>query len=97
MTYDSMKVRYIRVRNDAVNQLKISGFTKEQTRAILDSIYAVDEIIKKTYDLRTLPNYIADLIFLDSRAAMKTYDEQRLLESLSSNDLFIHSAELRLA
>jgi hypothetical protein len=97
MTYDGLKVRYIRIRNDFVNQLKAKNLPDIHIRHFLDSIYAIDEIVKKTYELKTLPSVVADFIFLDARATQKAYTNQRLLEELSSNELFIHSAELRLA
>lgn len=97
MTYDDLKTRYLRVRNDIINQLKLKEISEEHTREFLNSIYEIDRVLKETFDLRKLSIVVADFIFLDARATQKAYTNQRLLEELSSNELFIHSAELRLA
>ena len=96
-TYDKLKMRYLRVRADAIDQLKLSTLKKEKIRELLDAIYALDSVIKETAVVKTLPAMIANFIFSGARQADKSITDQQLMESLASNDLFIHAAELRQA
>jgi len=95
-TYDKLKQRYIRVRLDAIDQLKSPRLKKDQIRATLDSIYAMDEVIKETANLKLLPAYISNFIFSGARKADNSITDQQLMEALASNDLFVQAAELRL-
>ena len=63
---------------------------------MLENIYAIDEAIKSTSVVRTLPAIISNFIFSGARQAVSSIKEQQLLEVLASNDLFVKSAELRL-
>lgn len=94
-TYDKLKQRYVRIRQDAIDQLKNTKLKKDVVRGLLDSIYAVDDMVKSTIQVKTLPEVIANFIFSGARAAEKSITEQQLMEAVASNDLFINAAELR--
>ena len=96
-TYDKLKNRYLRMRQDIVDQLKDIKMNKTKVRELLDMLYAVDTCVKETSVVKTLPAYIANFIYSGARTAEKSITDQQLLEALASNDLFIHSAELRTA
>lgn len=94
-TYDELKIRYKRVRNEAVNRLKDLNCPTEVVRPILDDIYFMDKIISETYRVSLASEKIANFIFKSAKDAKASVDEQQLLEDLAMNDLFIASAELR--
>lgn len=96
-TYDKLKLRYLRIRADAIDQLKNTQLKKDKVRDILDAVYAMDLSIKETAVMKTLPSYIANFVFSGARQADSSITDQQLMESLASNDLFIQAAELRQA
>lgn len=95
-TYDDLKIRYLRVRQDIIDQLKEIKDDKEVVKQMLDNIYTIDEAVKSTSVVRTVPAIISNFIFSGARQAVSSIKEQQLLEALASNDLFVKSAELRL-
>lgn len=95
-TYDDLKIRYLRVRQDIVDQLKEIKDDKEVVKQMLENIYTIDEAIKSTSVVRILPAIISNFIFSGARQAVSSIKEQQLFEALASNDLFVKSAELRL-
>lgn len=95
-TYDDLKIRYLRVRQDIIDQLKEIKDDKEVVKQMLDNIYTIDEAVKSTTIVRTFPAIVSNFIFSGARQAVKSIHEQQLLEALASNDLFVKSAELRL-
>lgn len=94
-TYDKLKLRYLRVRNDMVTQLKNTGLPKETVKDLIEMIYDVDVTIKETSEVKTLPNYISNFLFTGARKTASSIDEQQVMEALGANDLFLKSAELR--
>lgn len=94
-TYDKLKFRYLRIRQDVVDQLKDPGMNRKTAEENLKTIYALDEIVRNTKEVRTLSMFLANLLSSKSREARKSITEQQLLEALASNDLFVKSAELR--
>lgn len=94
-TYDKLKVRYLRIRQDAVSQLKSPSLDKQHAKALLDTIYAIDDSIKLTSDVKTLPQVVANIAFANARRADQSITDQQLMEQLSANDLFVQAAEFR--
>lgn len=94
-TYDKLKIRYMRIRQDAIDQLKNTKLKKEKIQDLLDNIYTLDTIIRETAVVTTLPGMISNFIFSGARHAEKSITDQQLMEALASNDLFLQSAEFR--
>lgn len=94
-TYDKLKDRYIRIRQDTVDQLKERDLPANVIKEMLEAIYDLDEIIKNTAEHRGLLNRLSNLIFSNNREALASIEAQKLLESLASNDLFVASAKLQ--
>lgn len=94
-TYDKLKDRYIRIRQDLIEQLKDRSLNQALVKNMLESIYALDSVIKETGVHRGLLNRFSNLIFSTNREALASIEAQKLLESLASNDLFVAAAELR--
>lgn len=95
-TYDSLKQRYLRVRQDVIDQLKQTTLNKDKVQDLLNAVYVMDDAIKNTVSFRSLGTTVANFLFSGSRKASQSIDDQQLLEAMASNDLFIQSAELRL-
>jgi len=93
--YDKSKSRYIRVRNDIVQMLKNSDVDKNTAKVIVENIYVVDEIIKKSEDESSLVTNFLNVFKHSDRKRKKSVQEERLLEELSSNSLFVKAVELR--
>lgn len=94
-TYDELKVRYLRIRQQLVNYLKNITLPADETAIILDNIAYADNVIKNTHKFRTLIEHISSFLFSDARSAKGSIAAQRIMEEFASNDFFIKSAELR--
>lgn len=94
-TYDELRHRYLRVRNDAVNQLKDQDLPKATVKMLLETIYTVDDFVKSIKDYRTPSEAIANYLFSSSKKAIRSVTDQQLMESMGANDLFLRSAEFR--
>lgn len=95
-TYDKLKIRYVRIRNDMIQSLKNSKLDTKQTKIIVDNIYVTDSIIKSTSEFNTLLDGFLNIISSSNRNAGRSIREEQLLEELASNALFIKAAELRI-
>lgn len=96
MTYDVLKLRYKRIRQQFIDNIKNQNLSKETLRRCIDEIHFVDKIIEKTYDVRTPMEQISNFIFSMNGAARETLDLQYLLEDLAHNNLFLKSAEFKV-
>lgn len=94
-TYDNLKDRYLRIRQDAIDQLKDLSLKKNDIQGILDSIYALDNVVKDVKEYKSLISRISNFIFTTNRNAVNSVEAQKLMEALASNDLFISAAELK--
>ena len=98
-TYDELRIRYSRIRNEYVGMLKKLDLTddaiKRQVKDILDTIVIIDNTINDTQQYKTIFNILGNLFFSANRNAQNAIKEQQLLESLAFNDLFIKSAQLQ--
>ena len=97
MTYDDLRDRYKRVRNDAVEQLKVTDIHEDQLTAVLATIRMMDKTIGDTNTSKNAFNQFSWLLFPANRRADTSIKEQRLIEDLVANDLFIKAAELKQA
>lgn len=98
-TYDELKFRYKRVRQDMVEQIKAiadKGGNKKQLQEMLDSIYYIDSIIEKTYIYKSVFRLIGNAIFAGGRKADRAIKEQQLMEELATNDLFLEAAHFKI-
>lgn len=96
MTYDDIKYRYKRVRNQYVELLKDQELSKEQIKQVIEEIKFMDEIIKDMYSYKSVVTSIVDFFTPGNRASKDSINFQRLLEELSANDLYLKSASLRV-
>lgn len=93
--YDKLKDRYTRVRQQMIEILKDTSLSREESRDLVSSIERVDDIIKQTGEYKSIYNLLAKLLIPDSRKVAGYVDEQRVIESLAFNDMFLQAAKLR--
>jgi Zn-dependent protease with chaperone function len=94
-TYDDLKVRYKRARNEYIQLLKDNRIPTSEVKEIVDDVYAMDRIISETHVYNSVIARVANFIFTKASDARASVVEQQLLEELSMNDLFLASAKLR--
>ena len=95
-TYDKVKDRYLRIRMDLVDQLKDKALPRKVVEDYLSMIYTMDDVLRDTKVVKTLPEYISNFVFSAGRNASNAINDQRTLEALGNNDLFIYAAQHRL-
>lgn len=95
MTYDELQTRYKRIRNQYAEVLKYKEISKDELKYTIDNIKFMDKIINETYINKGLFRSIANVIFSSNRKAVNSIEEQKVLEDLVHNDLFLKSAELK--
>lgn len=94
-TYDELRTRYKRIRNDQVELLKTMNIPDDQLKGILIDIQYMDDLINKTSNYKSLFNILANYIIPVHKKTNKAIVEQQLLEKLTANDLFIAAAKLK--
>lgn len=95
MTYDDLKIRYTRIRNDLIQQLKGDQISPAETKNLIETIKVMDELILKTANYKSLFNRLGNLFFSANRSAAREIQYQQQVERLVANDLFLKSAELQ--
>lgn len=97
MTYDDLRDRYKRVRNDVVEALKNNKLPDEQVKIFVGNIKAMDKLIEGTNTTKNAFNQLSWVLFPANRRADASVKEQRMLEDLIANDFFVKAAELQTA
>lgn len=95
MTYDDLKYRYQRIRNQLIEMLKDTDLPKKQTTEVIDQVKVLDEIVAKTNNYKNLVTIILDFFTPGDKEVKDDMKMQRLLEELSANDLYLKAAQLR--
>jgi hypothetical protein len=97
--YDDPKVRFIRIKQQAIENLKNKNISNELAKEIINEIDKIDAILSKvpTHKPITIAvvNSINKLIFSGIRDREFYYTVQRNLEELAYNELFVSSATLK--
>ena len=96
MTYDRLKMRYTRIRQQYIERINKIPMSKEDLRHVVDEVHQMDEIIKQCAVYRSLFTRLANFVFSKNRAAKASVELQYLLEELTHNNLFLKSAELKV-
>lgn len=95
-TYDNIRRRYKRIRNDMVEILKnTKNISKEEITGIINNIDELDKIISNTNVPENINKKLIDFFISTNRSAKASINEQQLMEDLVSNDLFIKSEKLK--
>jgi hypothetical protein len=93
--YDRPGVRLKRIRDQLVEQLKDRDLSKELVVRIKEDIVAVDKLLASVKDRFQLFDILANFLSGEKRNRLKQEKLQQELETLSANDLFVKSAELK--
>jgi hypothetical protein len=94
-TYDTLRTRYMRVREQIVEAMKDKRITAEQQASYADDIATIDEILTFAKDRQQLLGYVRDFLSPIQRRRISQEKLQRELESIANNDLFVKAASLR--
>lgn len=95
--YDDNKNRYLRIRNQMVEQIKDQELSQATQRQLLGQIMIADDIVKSCKQYSNVYDRVANVIFSKDRRAKESILEQQRLEEMVANDLFVKSAHLSLA
>jgi hypothetical protein len=96
-TYDELKIRYKRIRNETIEMFKSMKMSDSKAKELLEELEYMDRTIEETYKYSIYMNSLANFLFKSASKAEKSIKEQQLLEELTFNDLFIKSKQLELA
>ena len=96
-TYDELRQRYVRIRNEMIEFLKDPNITKDEASSVIEQIKIVDMAVKNSKDYNPLSRVISNIFYSDNREAKKDIEYQKTLESLVSNNLFYLSAQFKTA
>lgn len=96
MTYDRLKMRYKRVRQQSIEMIQKLDMDKDQLRKVVDDIHFMDNIIQNAVMYRSIYNKLANFVFSSAKEAKKDIELQYLIEELTHSDLFLKSAELKV-
>lgn len=94
-TYDRLKIRYKRIRDQYVEMIEKVNLPKDELVGVIADIHHMDAIIKETMIYRGPTELIANFIWAPHRSAKESILLQQLLEDLAHNDLFVKGAELK--
>lgn len=95
MRYDTLKDRYLRVRQQYISSLKQEKMSVQELRQQIEAVEALDQMIASVKPFSPLLTTIANLVGKANRDAKKDVAEQQLLEALTNNDLFLMSAKFK--
>ena len=95
MTYDDLKTRYSRVRHQLILQTQELNISKSDLKALVDSIHQLDDIIKGTQVFTPLYTSIVNFFSSTNKSAKENIALQKVMETLTNNELFVKSAQLR--
>ncbi len=93
-TYDDLRVRFLRIKEDIIHRLKDVDVPPKEAKEAIENLKKIEQVIDKTKDHKHLYTVISNFVFPGNRAAMKAADLQRDLEALAANDIFVKAKEL---
>jgi hypothetical protein len=94
-TYDSLKDRYRRIRNDMINMIRSPEFPKEAVEAMIENIDKVTKMVDNTGSGITFFESIGDRLPWNY-GDMKYTRLQKLFENLNFNELHVMQKRLEL-
>lgn len=95
-TYDSMKVRFLRIKEQQISFLKNKDIKDDDKRIALASIKKIEEEINNVKEIKSVFEVISNFIFSTHRKVKSSIELQRKLEELAANDIYAKAAELSL-
>ena len=95
-TYDEVRDRFMRVKQQIIQQLKDQKLPKHEIEYSLKSLEDIDAILVNVGRYRGILNKFFKIFSAKDREAYNQIIEMRELEELTHNDLFVSSAKLKL-
>jgi hypothetical protein len=96
-TYDKLKMRYKRIRDQYIDLIEKIKLPKDEMVSVVADIHHIDAIIKDTRIYTGPVSLVANFLSSANRSAKESILMQQLLEELAHNDLFLKGAELKIA
>ena len=93
--YDPPGARIRRIKHQAIDSLKKKSLTPELRQQIVAEIRAIEQIESQIKDRNTLYDSLYSFIFPWAARVRKDINEQKLLEELGNNDLYVSAATLK--
>ncbi len=93
-TYDDLRVRYLRVKEQIIESLKNNKLSKTDKQTQLAAISFIEKQIQEVKSVPDVFRVSANFLLPSNRRAKKAIELQRELEQLSANDIFAKAAEL---
>lgn len=95
MTYDDLKQRYVRIRQEYISAVKDKDLDISTLKSHIDRLDVVDKIIADMKPFKGFLNIVSNVVFSVNRDAKADIELQQLIENLAHNDLFLMSAKFR--
>lgn len=96
MTYDNIRDRYMRIRNQIVELIKDPDLTSDVKTSLLNEITAVDLIIEDKKVFKSSIEKLASFIIPSDRKTVVSIQQQREIEDMIANDIFVSAQRLSL-
>lgn len=94
-TYDSLKVRYNRLRNQIIAEIKQKKLSKNDAIRLLDNLEVIGEIIEGGRDWKTPLDIFFNTFNPADRRALDSITRQQRIENLMNNELFVSALQLK--
>lgn len=96
MTYDNIRMRYTRIRNQIVERIKNKELSPEVRRTLIEQIDTADEIIKRKQVFVSFVQKFSEKWLPSDRRAAMSIEAQQEIEKMIANDIFIAANRLSL-
>lgn len=93
-TYDDLKIRFLRVREQVITSIKPADIPDDVKKKALEAISAIDKEVANIKDHFSVYRALANFVFKGSREHKKLIDIQRQLEELTANDIYVQATKL---
>ncbi len=97
MTYDELKQRYLRIRQQYISFIKDKNLDIPTLKTHIDKLDYVDSVIADLKPFSTILRTVSNIVFSNNKEAKSDIDLQKLVEELAHNDLFLMSAKFRVS
>lgn len=94
-TYDELKIRYKRIRQQYIEMLSQLKLSRDEMKNIIANVDFVDKIIQDTVIYKDPIRRLSNFVFSKNRHAKADIELQQFIEELTHNDLFLASAKLQ--
>lgn len=92
--YDEPGKRFVRIRNDVVNEMKKPGLDKDVRQQLQTELDSINSIIKDVNDKPEYYDYVRKLVSPSYRKGVKRMELLQELEALSNNQLYAMANKL---